>query len=43
VEEGYERRETSSKEATRRAWATVNRQEGGGRKHDAKTAARRKR
>ena len=32
IEEGYEKRGTSSKEAARRAWATVNKQEGGGKK-----------
>jgi plasmid stabilization system protein ParE len=44
IEEGYERRGTSSKEAKRRAWATVNKQDGGGRKRGTqRTAARRKR
>ena len=32
IEEGYERKGTSKKEAERRAWATVNKQTGGGRK-----------
>ena len=32
IEEGYEKRGTSKKEAERRAWATVNRQTGGGKK-----------
>lgn len=32
IEEGYERRGVSSREAERRAWATVNKQEGGGKK-----------
>ena len=32
IEEGYKRRGTSTKEAERRAWATVNKQEGGGKK-----------
>ena len=32
IEEGYEKRGLSSKEAERRAWATVNKQEGGGKK-----------
>src|SRR5213596_704755 len=32
IEEGYEDRGVSEKEAERRAWATVNKQEGGGRK-----------
>ena len=30
IEEGYERRGTSKKEAERRAWATVNKMTGGG-------------
>ena len=30
IEEGYERRGVSEREAERRAWATVNKQEGGG-------------
>jgi plasmid stabilization system protein ParE len=30
IEEGYERRGTSKKEAQRRAWATVNKESGGG-------------
>jgi plasmid stabilization system protein ParE len=32
IEEGYERRGVSEKEAERRAWATVNKEEGGGNK-----------
>ncbi len=32
IEEGYEKRGVSSREAERRAWATVNKQEGGGKK-----------
>jgi len=32
IEEGYQRRGTSSGEAKRRAWATVNKETGGGRK-----------
>src|SRR5262245_66466507 len=32
IEEGYERRGVSRKEAARRAWATVNKEEGGGNK-----------
>jgi plasmid stabilization system protein ParE len=32
IEEGYEKRGVSKKEAERRAWATVNKQEGGGKK-----------
>jgi plasmid stabilization system protein ParE len=30
IEEGYEKRGTSKKEAERRAWATVNKESGGG-------------
>ena len=32
IEEGYEKRGVSSKEAKRRAWATVNDETGGGKK-----------
>lgn len=32
IEEGYEDRGVSHDEAERRAWATVNKQDGGGRK-----------
>ena len=32
IEESYESRGLSEKEAERRAWATVNRQDGGGKK-----------
>ena len=32
IEESYEKRGTSKKEAERRAWATVNKQDGGGKK-----------
>lgn len=32
IEEGYEERGVSSKEAERRAWATVNKESGGGNK-----------
>ncbi|MDB5174289.1 MAG: putative plasmid stabilization system protein [Phycisphaerales bacterium] len=32
IEEGYEKRGVGTKEAERRAWATVNKQEGGGKK-----------
>jgi plasmid stabilization system protein ParE len=32
IEEGYEKRGTSKKEAERRAWATVNKEGGGGKK-----------
>lgn len=36
IEEGYEERGVSKKEAQRRAWATVNRQDGGGKRHQSK-------
>jgi len=32
IEEGYEKRGTSAREAARRAWATVNKETGGGKK-----------
>jgi plasmid stabilization system protein ParE len=32
IEEGYEKRGVSDKEAERRAWATVNKETGGGKK-----------
>jgi len=32
IEEGYEHRGTPAKEAKRRAWATVNKESGGGNK-----------
>ena len=32
IEKGYKKRGVSSGEAERRAWATVNKQEGGGKK-----------
>ncbi|SMF51390.1 hypothetical protein SAMN02982917_2805 [Azospirillum oryzae] len=32
IEEGYEKRGISHDEAERRAWATVNKQDGGGKK-----------
>jgi plasmid stabilization system protein ParE len=32
IEEGYEKRGVSAEEAERRAWATVNRMTGGGKK-----------
>ncbi len=32
IEEGYEKRGVSQEEAERRAWATVNKQDGGGKK-----------
>ena len=48
IEKGYEKRGVSRKEAERRAWATVNREAGGGNKsgsgrgkRDTKVSARR--
>lgn len=44
IEQGYEKRGTSKPEAERRAWATVNKETGGGRKsgsgrgHETNTA-----
>ena len=35
IEEGYEKRGLSAKEAERRAWATVNKQDGGGKEAGA--------
>jgi hypothetical protein len=35
IEEGYEEKGVSEKEAKRRAWATVNKQDGGGAKGGA--------
>ena len=32
IEEGYEKKGVSEEEAERRAWATVNKQDGGGEK-----------
>ena len=32
IEEGYEKRGVSAKEAAKRAWATVNKETGGGKK-----------
>jgi len=32
IEEGYEKKGVSNEEAERRAWATVNKQDGGGKK-----------
>ena len=32
IEEGYEKKGVGKKEAERRAWATVNKQDGGGKK-----------
>ena len=48
IEEGYEARGVSEREAERRAWATVNKQDGGGkqsgsaRKSTGKTAKKAK-
>jgi len=48
IEEGYEKRGVSRREAERRAWATVNKEEGGGKKSgsgrskSARSAAARK-
>jgi plasmid stabilization system protein ParE len=33
IEEGYEKRDVSEDEAERRAWATVNKESGGGKKN----------
>jgi len=35
IEEGYEKKGVSTKEAEKRAWATVNKQDGGGKKSGA--------
>jgi hypothetical protein len=46
IEEGYEKRGTSKKEAKKRAWATVNKSDKGGKKSGAaaaRKAARRRR
>jgi plasmid stabilization system protein ParE len=40
IEEGYEKRGTSKKEAERRAWATVNKESGGGKKSGSGRARR---
>jgi hypothetical protein len=45
IEKGYEKRGVSTKTAAKRAWATVNKQEGGGAKKGSgrkKTASRKK-
>jgi hypothetical protein len=45
IEKGYEKRGVSKKTAAKRAWATVNKQEGGGTKKGSgrkKTATRKK-
>jgi hypothetical protein len=41
IEEGYEKRGVSKKESERRAWATVNAEEGGGKKKTKKRSPRR--
>ena len=38
IEEGYEEQGLSTKTAERRAWATVNKQDGGGKKRAAKSS-----
>ena len=40
IEEGYEKRGVPSAEAERRAWATVNKQDGGGKKSGSGRAAK---
>lgn len=40
IEDSYEKRGTSSKTAAKRAWATVNKQTGGGKKATAKKSAK---
>jgi hypothetical protein len=42
IEEGYQERGTPKKEAQRRAWATVNKTTGGGKKGGAGTASRKR-
>ncbi len=42
IEEGYEARGIPEKEAERRAWATVNKQEGGGKKSGSGRARKKK-
>lgn len=43
IEKGYERKGVSKKTAERRAWATVNKQEGGGaKKRSGRKTARKK-
>ena len=39
IEEGYERKGVSKKTAEKRAWATVNKQDGGGKKKTARKKA----
>ena len=40
IEESYESRGLSEKEAERRAWATVNKQDGGGKKSSSGRSSR---
>jgi len=40
IEEGYKKRGVSSKTAAKRAWATVNKESGGGKKSKSKKAAK---
>ena len=40
IEEGYEKRGVSRKESARRAWATVNKETGGGKRSGSGRAAR---
>jgi hypothetical protein len=42
IEEGYEHKGVSKKTAEKRAWATVNKQDGGGKKSPAKKSPARK-
>ena len=42
IEEGYEKRGTGTKEAERRAWATVNKQDKGGKKSGSGRGKKRK-
>ncbi len=37
IEQSYEKRGVSTRTAEKRAWATVNKQDGGGKKHSAKS------
>ena len=40
IEEGYKKRGVSSKTAAKRAWATVNKETGGGKKSKSKKTAK---
>ena len=42
IEEGYEARGLTAREAERRAWATVNKQDGGGKRSGSGRAGSRK-